>query len=105
MDGSKASDGAMVGGMAWGGVEECRGGGVGGDGETLFATVGFARHILFFRYSSRDFIQRPARPSRWATDLRRLLSQRSTAIAAAKFMMATKLLGQFGATSRSQHEA
>lgn len=42
---------------------------------------------------------------RWTTDLRKLLSQRSTAIAAAKFMMATKLLGKFGATSRTQHEA
>ncbi|EKG09000.1 hypothetical protein MPH_14030 [Macrophomina phaseolina MS6] len=41
----------------------------------------------------------------WTTDLRKLLSQRSTAVAAAKFMMATKLLGQFGATSHSQHEA
>ena len=41
----------------------------------------------------------------WTADLRKLLSQRSTAIAAAKFMMATKLLGQFGATSRPQHEA
>ncbi|EKG09192.1 reverse transcriptase, putative [Macrophomina phaseolina MS6] len=41
----------------------------------------------------------------WTTDLRKLLSQRSTAIAAAKFMMATKLLGQFGAIPYSQHEA
>lgn len=37
----------------------------------------------------------------WTTDLRKLLSQRSTAIAVAKFIIATKLLGQFGATSRT----
>ncbi|EKG18594.1 reverse transcriptase, putative [Macrophomina phaseolina MS6] len=43
--------------------------------------------------------------SRWTADLRKMLSQRSTAIAAAKFMMATKLLRQFGATSPPQHEA
>lgn len=34
---------------------------------------------------------------RWTTDLRKLLNQRSTAIVAAKFKMATKLLGQFRA--------
>lgn len=34
---------------------------------------------------------------RWTTDLRKLLNQRSTAIAAAKFIIATKLLGQFRA--------
>ncbi|EKG13846.1 hypothetical protein MPH_08978 [Macrophomina phaseolina MS6] len=41
----------------------------------------------------------------WTTDLGKMLSRRSTAIAVAKLMVATRLLGQFGATSYSQHEA